>query len=353
MKVRPGDVIDVPYELTITTSFRDLWQAAFYCHDRINTSTPFARQLGLQEQVVPFGLILFLAGSMSHADQAKIQTGFKDAIYHWPAFIGDTFKKKFIIKSLRLTKNQESIFDIECIIHNQRGQKIFTTTKTMLFPYPCPPSEMTYDQSSYMKKDFLNHLTNQSEVLQTLGSKTISSVRPEQLIIHTLSRPLSQGHMMSLATLGRLTHERHFNTLKFNNDELYVPGALSLAMTLSLASRDLHEVLFEELIECSFPNHLSPDDIVGSVSYVASLQEHYSGDIECLTIRTIGIKKMDVPGELLGKGLPLDLFTSKIMKPSVLEDFLQKKCPQLSKRIVCIADRKIYRQAPKQTPFLL
>jgi hypothetical protein len=62
---------------------------------------------------------------------------------------------------------------------------------------------------------------------------------------------------------------------------------------------------------------------------------------------------MDVPVELLGIGLPLELFTSKIMKPSVLEDFLHKKCPQLSKHIVCIADRKIYRQAPKQTPFLL
>ncbi len=46
-------------------------------------------------------MMLFLAGSMSHADHAKLQTGFHNAKYHWPAFAGDTFKKKFVIKSVR------------------------------------------------------------------------------------------------------------------------------------------------------------------------------------------------------------------------------------------------------------
>ncbi len=83
-KARPGDVIEVPYELTISSAFRDFWQSAFYSHDRINTSTPFARNLGLQDQPVPFSLMLYLAASMSHADEAKIQTGFSRGTYHWP-----------------------------------------------------------------------------------------------------------------------------------------------------------------------------------------------------------------------------------------------------------------------------
>ena len=66
-RARPGESIDVPYEVTISHSMRDFWQSAFYSHDRINTSTPFARSLRLQDQVVPFHLMLFLAGSMSHA----------------------------------------------------------------------------------------------------------------------------------------------------------------------------------------------------------------------------------------------------------------------------------------------
>ena len=47
--------------------------------------------------------------------------GFKNARYHWPAFAGDTFTKKFIIKSLRnTTDGSRSILDIYCEITNQR-----------------------------------------------------------------------------------------------------------------------------------------------------------------------------------------------------------------------------------------
>jgi hypothetical protein len=126
-EMRPGDKIDLPYELTINQSFRDFWQSAFYSHDRINTSTPYARNLGLQDQVIPFSLMLFLAGSMSHADHAKLQTGFGVGVYHWPAFAGDTFRKRFVIKSLRPTSDgQNSILKIKCEIHNQRDMKLFS-----------------------------------------------------------------------------------------------------------------------------------------------------------------------------------------------------------------------------------
>lgn len=40
-----GEVINVPYELTVSPAIRDFWQAAFYSHDRLNTSTPFARKV--------------------------------------------------------------------------------------------------------------------------------------------------------------------------------------------------------------------------------------------------------------------------------------------------------------------
>ena len=129
-KLRPGDKIDLPYELTVNQSVRDFWQSAFYSHDRINTSTPYARNLGFQDQVIPFSLMLFLAGSMSHADHAKLQIGFGVGVYHWPAFAGDTFRKRFIIKSLRPTSDgQNSILKVGCEIHNQRDMKLFSCEK--------------------------------------------------------------------------------------------------------------------------------------------------------------------------------------------------------------------------------
>lgn len=102
---RPGDVITPPYELTVSDAMQDFWQSAFHNQDRISTSTPFARKIGLQDRVLPFGLMLFLTGGMTHADAAKVQVGFDNAIYHFPAFAGDTFTKRFTVKSVRNTSD--------------------------------------------------------------------------------------------------------------------------------------------------------------------------------------------------------------------------------------------------------
>lgn len=71
--VRPGDRIELPYELTVSESLPDFWFACFFDQSRVHCSTPFCRSMGLQDRVVPFALALFLTSSMSHADAAKVQ----------------------------------------------------------------------------------------------------------------------------------------------------------------------------------------------------------------------------------------------------------------------------------------
>jgi hypothetical protein len=237
----------------------------------------------------------------------------------------------------------------------------------MLFPFNLPPSAQTSSSpsssssntntttSNHSSSEFLSHLINQSETLVSRGSQTFSRLRPGQLIIHTLTRPLSETHSMQLATLARLTHERHFNTRLYRREELLVPGGLVHALTTSLASRDLHEVLFEELLTCSYPNNLAPGDSVSAVSFIQGVEEHVSGDIEAVTVRTIGWKNLDLQRQLVNTALPTSLFTtSQIqLRPHQIEELLKKTRPELMKSIVCIADRKLYRQAPRQVPFLL
>lgn len=354
--LRPGDKINLPYELTVNQSVRDFWQSAFYSHDRINTSTPYARNLGFQDQVIPFSLMLFLAGSMSHADHAKLQIGFGAGVYHWPAFAGDTFRKRFIIKSLRPTSDgQNSILKVGCEIHNQRDMRLFSCEKYMLFPSAVHTSEVSMPTESYDKKydRFLNHIVSNSEKLTSQGSQTFNALRKGQLIFHTLNRPLSETHLMQLATLARLTHDKHFNTRKYTREEILVPGGLSFALTCSLASRDLHEVIYEELVAASFPNNLCPGETVSAMTFIRNISEHVNGELEVVEIRTIGVKGMEVDIALASIALPSELFMSNIPLPSQLEKLLKQTCPSLSKKIVCIADRKIYRQAPQQTPFLL
>lgn len=104
-KIRPGDIIQVPYEVTITESVHDFWHSAFHSQDRITTSTPFSRKIGLQDRILPFSLVLFLTSSMTHADAAKVQVGYDNVIYHWPCFAGDTFTKIFQVLSVRNTSD--------------------------------------------------------------------------------------------------------------------------------------------------------------------------------------------------------------------------------------------------------
>ena len=354
-KVRPGEVVSVPYELTISHAMRDFWQSGFYSHDRINTSTPFSRRLGMQDQVAPFSLMLFMTAAMSHADGAKVQVGFSKAKYHWPAFAGDSFTKRFTIKSLRSTSaGQDSVFEIGCEMVNQRDITVFSCEKTMLFPFSVPPSEITVPETKLPKEDaFLEHLIGQAQELQKMGSQTLRSVRPGQLILHNMTRPLGMDYTMQLATLGRLTHERHFNTHKFKNAEIYVPGGAVLGLTCSLASRDLHEVLYEDLDRCIFPSNLAPGEPMSSMTYVKGLKEHVSGDIEAIEVRTIGVKNCDVATELTGLEVPMELLTGPLLMPAALEDLLKREFPHLTRKIVCMADRTIYRQAPKHVPFLL
>jgi acyl dehydratase len=102
---RPGDRLDIPYELTVSESMQDFWQSAFHAQDRISTSKPFCRKMGLQDRVLPFSLALFLTSSMTHADSAKVQVGFGRVNYLWPCFAGDTFTKTFTVESMRNTSD--------------------------------------------------------------------------------------------------------------------------------------------------------------------------------------------------------------------------------------------------------
>ena len=67
------------------------------------------------------------------------------------------------------------------------------------------------------------------------------------------------------------------------------------------------QCLYEKLVECSFPNNLSPNDTVGALTFVQALEEHIGGDIEAVCARTIGLKNIDVPEVLGDKPLPMEV----------------------------------------------
>jgi acyl dehydratase len=358
--VRLGDRLDIPYELTVSETLQDFWTAAFFDQSRIHSSRPFCRQMGLQDRVVPFSLALFLASSMSHADAAKVQVGFGRVSYLWPIFAGDTLRKSFTVHQIRNTSDgNHSLIHFTCDLSNQRGRLCMRADKRMLFPFPVTENKRSaveqYDEPDVVDTQlFRNHLLSKATtVLAEQPSHSLAVLKPGQLILHSMHRSLPFSTSQQLASLARLTHERHFDIRKYDaGSEILIPGGLVLGCALSASARDLHEVLHEEIQHCSYVNALHPDQVVGAVSYVSHVDDSLPGDLENVTVTTVGIKNVNVKRDLGDVGFPVDLFRSGLFAKDI-EQICKEKCPTLSNKIVVQVERKILRQASHQEVFLL
>lgn len=359
--VRTGDRLDIPYELTITETLQDFWFAAFFDQSRIHTSRPFCRQMGLQDRVLPFALAVFLTSSMSHADAAKVQVGFGRVSYLWPLFSGDTVTKSFTVNAVRNTSDgNHSVIHFTCDLKNQRGRLCMRADKRMLFQFPVNfASNVTMsppDEDEVNIHLFRDHLLSKgtTAVLAQQPSHSLTRLEPGQLILHSLHRTLTFAQSQQLASLARLTHSRHFDTRRYDRgSEILIPGGLVLGLTLSASARDFHEVLHEEIVSCSYNNALHPDtDIVGAVSYVSHVDDSLPGDLELVTVTTLGVKNVHARTELVDIELPLSLFTPGIYSKE-MEQICKEWCPMLSGKIVVQVTRKLVRQANHKQVFLL
>ena len=230
--------------------------------------------MGLQDRVLPFSLALFLTSSMSHADAAKVQVGFGKVHYLWPIFAGDTIRKSFTVNQIRNTSDgNHSVIHFICDLINQRGRICMRADKRLLFQFPVPESNAVVMNSpssngSTLGQDnkpldtnlFRDHLLSKATtVLANQPSHSLAQLQKGDLILHSLHRSLTFSQSQQMASLARLTHERHFDIRKYDrNSEILIPGGLVLGITMSASARDLHEVLFEEIQSCSYVNSYVP-----------------------------------------------------------------------------------------------
>lgn len=171
----------------------------------------------------PFSLVLFLTSAMSHEDAAKVQVGFGKCVYSWPVFAGDTVRKTFKVKRIRNTSDgNHSIFNFSCNLINQRGRICMTADKRLLFEFPVPESKVALppDEPTQLFRD---HLLSKAHVLT--DSHSLTALQRGSLILHTLNRSITFAQSQQLASLARLTHERHFDIRKYDKKtEIYVPA---------------------------------------------------------------------------------------------------------------------------------
>ena len=111
--------------------------------------------------------------------------------------------------------------------------------KRLLFEFPVTESSVIAPPNPETQL-FRDHLISKASVLGE--SHSLVPLKPGQLILHTMHRSLSQSQSQQLASLARLTHERHFDTRRYDRDEILIPAGLVLGLTMSATSRDLYEM---------------------------------------------------------------------------------------------------------------
>lgn len=344
-----GMQVDVPFQLTLSEGYRDLWQGCFFTLDRLYTSTPFAESMKFDEQILPFGLILNDAVSMSHVDATRevLEVGFENAVYLKPVYAGDTLTKSFVIKNLRPTQDaKHSIIVVECQLYNQNDEMVFSADKLLLFYQLTHPSRILrqpHNASPPPKSAFLEHLKQNGQDFLPANSP-LAVLQPGQLILHDATKPIGKSMNMMLSTLFRNMHPMLHNYKRYKENEIVVPGALVASAACAASARALFEVLYESMEWCNFINKVAPLDAIGAMTYVRSIRQLTEG-LEELQVTTVGMKNVDVTRDLKGVELPIELFTEQLM-PSSLEELIGSQSPVLKDKIVCVVSRTLVRQSP-------
>jgi hypothetical protein len=335
-----------------------LFQSSFYEPDRLFTSANFAETLGFNKgELLPFALLLNYAVGMSHVDDTKVvlDLGFENAVYVQAAHAGQTFSKTFTIKRIRQTSNgKHTILTIKCdLINTKTKAVVFTVDKIMLFKgvtNAAAESREPEIKKQVSQSMLLEHIKSNS--LELPQNMILAPIQPGELLLHGSARPIGKSNNMALSSLFRMTHPMIFNVHKYGQDNLVVPGALVLSAAMSSASRDIFEVLYHEILNCSFLNKVSPVDTIGSMSYVHSITSIPGSSLEEVILTTVGVKNCSVVDELDKKELPPALFQENLL-PNDLEDMLEQDFPLLAGKIVCITKRKVIRQSHFEGDFFM
>lgn len=353
--IRVGQVIESPHQLTVDESWRTTWFSSFHTADLLSTSAVYAQRLGFSAMPLPANLVLNLDLCMSvepFSESCLLHLGLHEVRYLRPACAGDTFRALIRVDSLRNTSNgKQSVIKTTHVLLNQRDEPVFSLVKMSLYPHI-----QGLDEREPMEPQRRLDLPRSDEVsplrsaLLDAGSAVAPpavahhSLEPGELLLHPRVRPIGESENLALTTLFRNTHPIHFDYQAHAPEEIIVCGGFVMSMAAAAGSRDLRQVLDEEIVHCSHVNPVVPTDSVGAISFVLDVQP--VGDhLEEVTVKTLGLKNTDVSVELDEVNIPRALLEESSPKPSEVESICKSYCPILSRRIAMQMTRRLLRPA--------
>jgi len=200
----------------------------------------------------------------------------------------------------------------------------------------------------HLGKRALQSVLSRPARLPTLGPVAAAQPEAGDLLLHGDSRLLCRTENTQFNSLFRNTLPVHGNYARHQEEQIVTCGLLTLPIVLGLAARDLKPMLDHQIEYCFHTNKVHPNTPLGAVSYVQEIKP-YNDHFDCMQLRTLGLKQVDVGQELAATRFPLALFDISLRKPAEAEELCQSYLPHLSGKIVLICDWILYRPRPNRS----
>eukprot|EP00051_Salpingoeca_urceolata_P019125 m.275510 g.275510 ORF g.275510 m.275510 type:complete len:706 (-) comp19354_c0_seq5:118-2235(-) len=357
---RPGAVIRAEHEVTVSQGDVALWQANFMPCSVTEASGLAAQKLGLKGQLVPQTMLATLAVALAVSrlsEHAKLHLGLYNGIQMRPVYAGDTLSAEFEVKGWRLTsKKEDVILETMHTLRNQNDEAVYTVTKRTLFGASTDVQELVShtDQADFSKPPSPSPSAGVARTLaQRCDTDICSRYRQPSpplskgaLVQHRIVHPFNVSDVMQLCGLMRVTNAHHLDSMRFDEEELVVPGPLVLSAALANVGSDLGATLHTQLVNATNINQVNPKDLVASLSFVHDIQPVAgSANVEEVTVQTFGVKNQDID-ELAQCSFPLGLFSSSPRLPREYEEFCDVVSAPLANNLVVQACQKVLRLKP-------
>ena len=352
-----GDIVVVPYEVTVTNGWKVAWESSFLPSQGFNTSLVRAKKVGFSDMLIPFSLAVTMTAALavsSMSYHARVHLGFTSIFQNRPLVAGDTVRALFRVEKVEQKAGENKEYLVAHSTHwllNQNNEVVVQLQKKTMFD----ERQLELKYSSDMK-DTLVHLHSEKSLFRRwllqkpsttfLPLQSQRSLVPGQLIVHDLVKVVGHSEVRMLCALLYIVNPHHHNIVRYQPTDILVPGPIVMSAGMSNSAIDIGEVIYEEMPLCIHPNKTNFGDQIGTLTYVISRHSFAEqNEIEEVTIKQLLIKNTD-PELLTATDIPKRLLEDDLIIPSDYENVCANDCPILLHKIVCVMVRKIVRMRP-------
>ncbi|MEL6835169.1 MAG: aldolase/citrate lyase family protein [Bacteroidota bacterium] len=341
-----GQVLAPKNHMTIDEAWVSQWKSLSYNCQRIENDAVFTRKLGFKKHPIPYQAMIHYGIAQvvdCFSSYSKYHLGVLDGRQIRPAYSGDTFAVEMCITRMTPSSNGAYVIvESKINISNQHEELVLQMRRRSLFDAFEIPATIAPIPERFLEVPLSEEqLAIEQQILAVPSSEntlTADQLRNASLIRHDITSMLDLSQSSLYCHFFRNVHPLHLNHLRF--DKVAMSGGVILPVVCGIVKAELGSVYWEELLQTAHLNPVRDGDLVGALSYIVRQAQIAEQTIE-LTLRTYGIRNLDVMNDLADLPIPEELFLHEGLKPSEMERMLHLCCPKLSRKLVLKVDWKV------------